>query len=217
MSDLPSPTDTEEDTDTCSDDEPATAVPTLWALCAARLRAKMQASQGSANAQGRVQEFVIHDLASDPGHDLEWGELFQANWRAAPPTPQAFNIGDANSDMDEDSDCAARDGHLETAAAGPYVNGATLGVSVPDPLQTSGDDEVANVLNDLEELLELAEAGEHVEWPAGWSEHSARAAIHARPVEAAPAKKPRIELQPEAERNGGSTPFIPRPKAVPIA
>ena len=139
------------------------------------------------------------------------GDEFEANWRAAPPTPQYFDLG-----LDEDSDCSARDGSLETAAAGPYSNGAPSGVSVPNAFEGSGDVGVACLLNDLVDLLELAEAGEHVEWPAGWSEHSARAAIHARPVEAAPAKKPRIVLQPEAERNGGSTPFIPRPKAVPI-
>ena len=70
--------------------------------------------------------------------------------------------------------------------------------------------------DDLADLLELAEAGEQVTWPPAWSEASARAAMNGRQVDKAPTKRSRIELQPEAERNGGSTPFIPRPKAVPI-
>ena len=176
-------------------------VPSLWAMCAARLRERAHRCN---QAPVAMQEFVIHDADSAAEHD--WGGEFQANWQAAPPTPQFF-------DMADDSDHGAMtDGELENpemdeafGSDGEQERGVQVEASASEAIPYA----------DLEALVELSSVGEAVRCPAGWTEHSAKAALIERPAEAS-AKRSRIELQPEAERNGGSTPFIPRPKAVPI-
>jgi len=65
---------------------------------------------------------------------------------------------------------------------------------------------------ELDELLDLSDAGLSVAWPPGWTETSARSAKRERPVSLAPMpKKPRVPL-PEAVSVGGPTPVIARPK-----
>jgi len=187
-----------DDESSSSDGEPAFVVPGLWQLCAARLRARIQNTEQVGSTQVEAREFVMHDADSAAADDNAcsemancWGAEFQANWLAAPPTPQHFAIDESSGD------------ELEQVVSDGEPNDPEEAVSNDIPYA------------DLADLLELADAGERVAWPPAWSEASARAAMNGRQVDKAPTKRSRIALQPEAERNGGSTLFIPRPKAVP--
>ena len=77
----------------------------------AKAKATEAEERPEAEAQDmEAQQVETHDNDRPEAHDM-WGDDFQANWLAAPPTPQALNMSDehASEDRSDQAEAISKD------------------------------------------------------------------------------------------------------------